>query len=205
MASKKKPAVKVKKKAAPKKTKQAAPAAKKKTRRDDFSGPHPKLAVLTKKLPPGRYADGLVLFNEPGTHARELGDWLMGNTKGRVALGRTAFGELIVFRDLRERARENGEPDAHLTCDVAIVDIHTKRMKVPCQSVEEWLASLDDAAWQREHLRRDLYDEVAPVLGAYAADECYGFVPALVLGGAEEAASVQKQKWRAHQALLLQL
>ena len=217
MASKKKkPAVEKKAPAtAPKKkaavAKKPAPAKKKPTVKKrapapsyDFSGPHPKLAVLTKKFKPGRYADGLVLFTKPGALDRELAPWLMNRMDGRVSLGRTAFGEFIVFRDLRERALLNGDVEPEFACDIAIVDIHTKQMKVPVHSVEEWAGFIDDANWQSDFFRKALHDKVKAKLGAYGDDECYGFVPALALGGAEEPAFVARQKWREHQAILLQ-
>ncbi|MGV3622143.1 MAG: T6SS immunity protein Tdi1 domain-containing protein [Archangium sp.] len=182
------------------------PAPKKKAAEPsyDFSKPHPKLGELTKKFPPGRYADGLIFFTSPGALDAPLSAWLMGRMEGRVSLGRTAFGEFIVFRDLRARALSNGDPQPELACDIAIVDIHTKQMKVPVHSVEEWARYLDDASWQRDFLRKELHDAVKGKLGAYGDDECYGFVPALALGGAEEPAYVQRQKWDVHQAILLQ-
>lgn len=199
MASKKKQPVEAKKKTvvAKKKKVVAAPST-------DFSRPHPKLAAFKKQFKPGRHADGLLLFTRAGALDEELGPWLKNRMQGRVSLGRTAFGEFIVFRDLRARALENGEADAHLACDIAIVDIHTKQMKVAAHSVDEWVERIDDPKWQNQFFRKALHDKVKTRLGAYAADECYGFVPALELGGAEQPAFVARQKWREHQAILLQ-
>lgn len=73
---------------------------------------HPKLSWLIQALPPGRYAGGLLQISPPGAHARELEPWLMGRTAGRTSIGRTAFGELLVFRDLRDHAASLGMEDA---------------------------------------------------------------------------------------------
>lgn len=166
---------------------------------------HPKLTWLIENLPPGRYAGGLLQISPPGTHARELEPWLMGRIEGRTSIGRTAFGELLVFRDLREHAASLGMEDAELACDVAAIDIHFKRMKVLSTSAEEFVQLLDDPEWQQAFLRKPMFDAVKARLGDWGADECYCFVPALALGGSESAESVDRVNWAAHQSLLLQM
>lgn len=168
-------------------------------------GVHPKLTWLIARLKPGRYASGLLQFSAPGTHARELGPWLMGRTDGRTSIGRTAFGELLVFRDLRDHAASLGMEDAETACDVAAIDIHFKRMKILATSVEEFVELLDDAEWQKAFLREPLYVAAKARVGEWTHTECFGFVPALALGGSEQAASVERVDWRVYQALLLQM
>ena len=46
-------------------------------------GIHPHFAQLTKALPPGRHADGLLLVTKPGVLDAEMAGWLMGQTAGR--------------------------------------------------------------------------------------------------------------------------
>lgn len=167
--------------------------------------PHPKLDVLLQALPPGRHAGGTLMVTAPGAHAAEMSRWLMGKTTGRVALGRSAFGDILVFRDLRERAREQGDPEAEEACDIALIDLNFKRMNVLAWSVEELIAALDDPAFQKESLRKELFDEVQARLGAPGDDEVYAFVPALALGGSETAGTVERQKWGPYQDLLFQL
>lgn len=167
-------------------------------------GVHPKLTWLLGRLAPGRYAGGLLQFSLPGTHAAELADWLMGLTEGRTSVGRTAFGELLVFRDLRAHAASLGVADAESACDVSAVDIHFKRMNVLATSAEEFVALLDDREFQKAFLRQPIYADAQARLGDWGVDECFGFVPALALGGREDAASVQRMDWRVHQSLLLQ-
>lgn len=167
-------------------------------------GVHPKLTWLLANLKPGRHAGGLLQFSLPGTHAAELEPWLMGRTEGRTSIGRTAFGELLVFRDLRDHAASLGMEDAESACDVAAIDIHYKRMKVLAMSAEEFVEVLDDAKWQKAFLRLPLYQAARARLGEWEQHECFGFVPALALGGSEQAASVQRVDWRVHQSLLLQ-
>jgi hypothetical protein len=166
---------------------------------------HPKLDLLLGKLRPGRYANGTLIITQPDAHLPEMRRWLMGNVDGRVALGRTAFGDIVVFRDLRERAADQGFPGAEDACDVALIDLNYKRMTVLAHSVEEFQQQLGNAKFQKAFLRRSLYDKVKARLGDFADDEAYSFVPALALGGKEDAASVQRAKWGVYQDLLFQL
>jgi hypothetical protein len=168
-------------------------------------GVHPKLTWLLANLKPGRHAGGLLQFSQPGIHAAQLGPWLMGRTEGRTSIGRTAFGELLVFRDLRNHATELGMDDAEFACDVAAIDIHFKRMKILATSAEEFVEVLDDPEWQRAFLRQPIYAAAKKRIGDWEHHECYCFVPALALGGSEHAATVQRVDWRVHQALLLQM
>ncbi|MBL8923444.1 MAG: DUF1851 domain-containing protein [Myxococcaceae bacterium] len=166
---------------------------------------HPGYAKLVKRLAPGAAAGGLVIVTRPGALDAELREWLMGNVSGRRSIGRTAFGDLLVFRDLRERARELGVGDPAREGDVAVVDVHFKRMTVLGTSVDTFLDGLDDPLFQKAFLRKELFDEVKRRLGACKPNECYAFVPALALGGSEDAGSVQRVDWRVHQAILLQV
>jgi hypothetical protein len=179
-------------------------AAKTKPKRTRTIDGHPGFALLTSKLRPGRHAKGMALITEPGALDEEMTAWLMGNTDGRRSIGRTAFGDILVFRDLRARAKELGMPDADRACDVAMIDIHYKRMSMLGPSVGDFLESLDDPKWQRAFLRAELYAKAKKRLGDYRDDECFYFVPALALGGSEDAKSVERGKWLVHQALLLQ-
>jgi len=146
-----------------------------------------------------------LLITPPGALDDVLAPWLLGNVEGRHAVGRTAFGELLVFRDLRARAREAGLPDADQACDVALVDVHLQRMQVLAWSVEAFLERLADPAFRREVLRSALVAGARKRMGPLADGECYAFVPALALGGSERLASVERLDWRVHQELLRQL
>jgi hypothetical protein len=166
---------------------------------------HPKLAILIEKLPPGRYAGGTLMVTKPGTYHEQMSQWLMGNVEGRVAFGRSAFGDILVFRDLRKRSAEQGMENADEACDVAFIDLNLKRMTVLALSVEEFLAKLDDPTFQQKFLRKPLYDQVKARIGDYDDDQVYGFVPALALGGDEKPETVERSNWLVYQEILFQL
>lgn len=166
--------------------------------------PHPELAGLLAKLPPGRYAGGLLMVSTPGAIDDAMGDWLLGKVAGRLSLGRSVFGDILMFRDLRARARETGTGDPETECDVALIDIHYKKMDVLAYSVPELFELLDDEAFQETFLRKHLVNIVRPRLGDPNDDECYAFLPALALGGSEDPASVRRLNWFVQQAILIQ-
>ncbi|MCU0702038.1 MAG: DUF1851 domain-containing protein [Myxococcaceae bacterium] len=180
------------------------PAPKAKPRKKLAVDSHPSYQRLIETLKPGRYARGLVFITEPGALDEEMTDWLMGNVDGRRSLGRTAFGEILVFRDLRARAAELGLGDPERESDVALIDIHYKKMRVLSQNVEGFLDALEDPEFQSTFLRKELYEAVRAKVGPPSETECYGFVPALALGGREDVGSVQRLDWKVHQAILIQ-
>jgi hypothetical protein len=182
----------------------AKPDVKAKPRKKLFVDSHPSYQRLIETLKPGRYARGLVFITEPGALDEEMTDWLMGNVDGRRSLGRTAFGEILVFRDLRMRAAELGLGDPERESDVALIDIHYKKMRVLSQNVEGFLDALEDPEFQSTYLRKELYEAVRAKVGPPSETECYGFVPALALGGREDVGSVQRLDWKVHQAILIQ-
>ena len=165
---------------------------------------HPQYRELIEKLKPGWHAGGLLFVMQPGELDDEMTDWLMGRIAGRRSIGRTVFGDFILFRDLRDRARETGDGDPETEADVAMIDIHYKRMDVLGYSIAEVLEKLDDPSFQKAFFRKELADAVRARIGAPKDNECYGFVPALALGGSEDAASVASVDWRVHQAILIQ-
>lgn len=169
------------------------------------SSPHPKLQWLLRKLRPGRYAGGTLVITEPGAHHDEMRQWLMGKVDGRTALGRTAFGDIVVFRDLRARAAAQGLRNAETACDVAVIDLNLKTMIVLAESAEALIEQLDQRKFQNVFLRRKLYDRVKMLHGELGDDETYAFVPALALGGSEDETQVQRQNWSVYQQLLFQL
>jgi hypothetical protein len=166
---------------------------------------HPKLSILLAALPPGRYAGGTLLITRPDALHKEMRLWLSGNDEGRVALGRTAFGDLLVFRDLRKRAAEEGQANAAQACDIVLVDLNRKEAIILAWSVEEFLIEMDKWQFQQDFLRKRLYDRCKARFGDIENDEVYAFVPALAMGGTARLSSVKLAPWHEYQELLYKL
>lgn len=118
--------------------------------------------------------------------------------------GFTAFGQLFIWNEIHRRLRVS-LPDLTAQADI----IPSRPMKLePERAIATGLFLLNRDAF-------DFYDdtpEAAPLfgralglLGELKLGECYGFVPALALGGAARLEHVTRQPALEHFALLAQL
>jgi len=166
------------------------------------------LLAVWAELGWGRFGSGFLHLASPAGLDDVLSDWLGKKDATRTPLGWTALGDIIYFRDLRERARAlgMGEPDADQACDVSVIDVRYKQVKMLAWSLSGFFEGcLGDENALRSELHKDLFDAALGRLGPPNADEIYGFVPALGLGGAEDPASLERVGALAHLDILRQL
>jgi hypothetical protein len=165
------------------------------------------LIELWEKLGWGRFGDGFLLLTDPKKLAPTVDQWLGGKNPSRIPLGRTGLGDLLYFRDLRERAKMLGMTgkEAEEACDISVVNVRYKRAGVLATSVAEFVKLLASEEFLDEELGKNLFDEALPRLGAPSAKEIYGFVPALAMGGSEDADSLDKVNAEVHLEILFQL
>ena len=87
-----------------------------------------------------------------------------------------------------------------------MLDIHYRKVEVCGYSYQEFFEGyILDENVKENVLRRTLFNEATAKLGALAVNECFFFVPALVIGGAEDIKHVQKGDANVHQHLLFEL
>jgi hypothetical protein len=99
-----------------------------------------------------------------------------------------------------------GLADADRACEVSAVDVRRKRALLLASDLPSFVEGvLGDGAALVRTLRKDLFDGAVTRLGAPNADEVYGFVPALAVGGVEEPAALERTKAQEHLSTLLQL
>jgi hypothetical protein len=166
------------------------------------------LLAVWAELGWGRFGSGFLHLASPASLDDVLSDWLGKKDATRTPLGWTALGDIIYFRDLRERARAlgMGEPEADQACDVSVIDVRYKQVKMLAWSLSGFFEGcLGDENALRSELHKDLFDAALARLGPPNADEIYGFVPALGLGGAEDAASLERVDALVHLDILRQL
>lgn len=158
------------------------------------------VATFAARLPPelvrawtdrGRcvYANGLLHDVDPAQFQGALSGWLDPEPADALVFLRTAFADLYFWDEGHAYAL-----DVHRGLVSQVTDDITRLFRVLC-----------DPRVQEKSLRRPLYDEAVKRLGPPAEDECYAFVPALVLGGPGTADSIQKVKMREHLDVLRQL
>jgi hypothetical protein len=136
----------------------------------------------------GTYADGFLRMVEPAAYEPVLDDWL-GLSERRATVLSSALGHLFVWAG----------GVAHM------LDPHQGRVTKLTDDVEILFGTVlcdDDVL---AGLGRDLYVEALPRLGRPTPDECFGFVPALALGGARTAENLERVQAREHLAILVSL
>ena len=133
------------------------------------------------------FADGFIWLIDPATVEFAMVQWKIDPPS--LAFGRTAFGDLFLW---------DGE-------SVRCLFVHDGTL--------EWLSgdfdmffeyALTDQAFLDEVLRFPMFLQALAKLGPVAADEMYTFVPALVLGGADDVDHLKKVKMREQLLFLAQ-
>src|SRR5262249_33788285 len=149
---------------------------------------------------------GFLTLMHPHEIDETLADWLGGFDPSRVPFARTALGDILYFRDLRSGAAMLGVKGAESACDISVILARHKKTTVLATDLARFVEQvLGQPKSQKGLLRRDLFDLALARLGPPEADELYGFVPALALGGSEEAAALERMKAPEHLSILLQL
>ena len=104
---------------------------------------HPRLIEFWEKVGFGSFGNGFITFFDPREAETMLARWLLLQQPDptRVPIARTAFGDLIYFRDLRQRAAENGlEANWKNGSDVVFLSIHYRGSSAITWSVDDFLS-----------------------------------------------------------------
>ncbi|MCB9704148.1 MAG: DUF1851 domain-containing protein [Myxococcales bacterium] len=161
-------------------------------------------AELLLALGPGTFAGGFLRLSAPEALDETLSAWLGGSSPSRVPFAITALGDILYVRDLSERARTLGL-STEGAYDVSLLSPRWQRISVLAFTPMELVELLSDPHAREERLGEGLYREAKGRLGEPAQGELFGFVPALALGGGEEAAALQRVRLAEHLDFLRQL
>lgn len=167
----------------------------------------PHVAEVIAALPKGSSANGFLHVVEPAALDDTLAEWLGGHDPTRTPFARTALGDLLYVRDLREKARSLGldAATAESAHDISAIDVRYKQTKLLFTDVNDLTRSLADDEWLRANLDKALYDAAVDRLGPPDFDEIYTFVPALALGGAPDPANLRRNQADVALSILFQL
>jgi hypothetical protein len=163
------------------------------------------LLRLWREVGRGSFAGGLLFRVDPAAWEENLADWLLGNTEGRYAIARSAFGDIFYYRDLGTHMVDGRAMKVE---DVSRIDPHR-----PEADVEVCAWSLDafferylcDAKVQAEALRKSLFEAAVKRLGRPTGNDGFYFAPALALGGRNAPEYVEKGDILEHLAFLVGL
>lgn len=138
----------------------------------------------------GSYGDGLIWTPRPSTFADLLPEWTGLSSDRAVVIARFSFGDFAFWFDHR----------------LFFVNVHRGHLEeLPGDPEFLFDEMLCDDVFLDDFLRRQLHEVCTDRLGQVAQDECFGFVPALALGGTEHLDKVRKVKLREHLAMLARI
>lgn len=135
------------------------------------------------------YGDGLIWIVYPDELKAPVKEWLGASSKA-LAFARSAFGHLFLWDD---EGAHMLDPQ-HGTIATLINKIELVFNSTLCSK-----AYLDTVLDQK------LFHKALKKLGPLEYDECYGFEPAIALGGPGTLSTLKKVKLREHLSILAQL
>lgn len=142
----------------------------------------------------GSYGDGIIKVINPLEYMNTLFAWLGKRDFTKIPIFINAFGDIFYYRQLTET--EN---------DISLLNIHTRKISVCGYSYQEFFTKYIKADIMNYNLKKDLFNQAKENLGNLDSKEIYFFVPALILGGAENIKYIKKGNAVTHQLLLLEL
>lgn len=90
--------------------------------------------------------------------------------------------------------------------DISLLNIHYRKIEICTYSYQEFFEKyIIDPTIKENILREKLYNEEINTLGNLQHNEIFFFVPALVLGGAEDIKYVKKGDANVHQQVLFEI
>jgi hypothetical protein len=153
------------------------------------------------------YGKGLFWLVDPDEYEPALEAWI-GDTPlmerdAYFVIARSAFGELFLW------GTKSGGGMTVKSLWGMIFPRDSSELVAQGKSdrlVESFIVGMDKAALdQKDDFDKPLFERAIQALGPLAADEMYGFEPALVLGGKADFKNLRKMKSVSHLVLLAQL
>ena len=153
-----------------------------------------ELLEFLQKYGFGNFGNGILKTIDPEDYFDSLFTWLGVEDYSKIPFMMTGFGDLFYYRKL-----EGGE------YDISLLNIHYRSVSVPAWTVSDFVKFLLDPETEEKLLRGKLFQQAVKSKGALTGDEIFSFVPALVIGGAEDIRYVGKGNARVHQHILFEL
>ncbi|WP_118186163.1 GAD-like domain-containing protein [Paraburkholderia phosphatilytica] len=153
------------------------------------------------------YADGLLWIVDPDDYEDIVDEWLDGSGLDQIdafhAIARTAFGKLYIFG-------ESTGQSVTINCVTNSIFALPRNLKKRDQrgldiSVRSFFCTEQKACDLADEEGKRLFKRALSSLGLLAADEMYGFEPAIVLGGKMQLENLRKVKLDQHLTILRQL
>ncbi len=184
---------------------------------------HPVLHEFWAHVGLGTFGRGYLHLIDPTQWHELLCGWVAGNKRNpaRIPFARTAFGDLIYFRNLIDRSRgdEDGSAEGEFACDIEIfgtetwvgdasfLDVHYRSGEVFTWEPENMIVDLVKFIRDMASMSKiDFYEsDVLSKFGPIPDGQAVFPVPALALGGSMSIDALDTGDARVHVDLLLQM
>lgn len=155
----------------------------------------PEIIYLWENYGFGDYGNGIIKVVDPRDYMNSLYTWLGGQDFNKIPIMITAFGDIFYYRKLNDN--EN---------DISLLDIHYRKIEVCAYSYQDFFDKyITNNNIRINLLREKLYNESLSLFGNLKHNEIFFFVPALILGGAEDIKYVKKGDANVHHQVLFQI
>lgn len=155
----------------------------------------PEIIYLWENYGFGDYGNGIIKVVDPRDYMNSLYTWLGGQDFNKIPIMVSAFGDIFYYRKLEDN--EN---------DISLLNIHYRKIETCTYSYQKFFEKyIIDPIIKESILREKLYNDAINTLGNLQHNEIFFFVPALVLGGAEDIKYVKKGDANVHQQVLFKI
>src|SRR5690606_3331214 len=136
------------------------------------------------------YGNEFIWLTNPDDYSEVLSEWMGERARNTFVFGRTAFGDLFLWR----------------VDGVYELFVHQGQMMFFIDDLADYLNfSLTQDDYLDKTLGRPLYQQARAKLGPLNYEQMYGFEPALALGGSGEIETVVKVRIYEHLSILAQV
>lgn len=146
----------------------------------------PELIAIWREKGFGTLLNGYLKIINPEEYDQFIKDACFRDNHA-VPIMATAFGDLIVWQDNKY---------------VCIALYRYNQFNYMISGFPMYLRCLGDETFWKYHFAIEQYKEALEKNGTLAFDECFGYVPLLVLGGPESADHIRKVKMKEHIAIM---
>jgi hypothetical protein len=141
----------------------------------------------------GGYADGLLWTIDPIKYQQIIPQWIELGADG-VPFLRTCFGDLIIW------------DDRSIGITIKMIDIRHCQREIIDEDIEELFeSSFCHDVYLSYSLKSEEFPEIKKRLGILGSDECYGYEPALILGGDETIDNLKKVNFDIYLNIITQM
>ena len=154
------------------------------------------------------WGEGIFWTVNPNDYTEILEEWLSGtpfeNKDNYYVIARGAFGRLLIWGETTGQGLDINPCYGMIFPTESETEQLNKRG--PERSIDLFFATMSKNSLEEEDLdEKPLFERAMALLGPLEADEMYGFVPALAIGGAPKLENLQKVKVIEHLTFLADL